>query len=287
MTHMSTLWVMPDDNYDQALKKFQKYLITNRYRSSTIDGYVDKVGRYLKFAKTDRPNHLHAEQFQAALTHRNRSTVNNYAISIMAYHRSIGDFYLQIPLLRMADAIPYYFDEEDVNKIFSGIKNFKHYAMLQTLFYGCLRASELCNLDVVDVDLDNLILKVNDAKGGKSFRVMINDECGRTLRKYLDVRSTFDIDGRQPLFFTDRGSRWTRGYLYTMIVGYKDKAHITKKGGLHVFARHTTATMMIKNGGDIRVVQEILRHADIRTTLRYAHVSDTTKREKYNKFLTL
>lgn len=284
---MSTLWVMPDDNYDQALKKFQKYLITNRYRSSTIDGYVDKVGRYLKFAKTDRPNHLHAEQFQAALTHRNRSTVNNYAISIMAYHRSIGDFYLQIPLLRMADAIPYYFDEEDVNKIFSGIKNFKHYAMLQTLFYGCLRASELCNLDVVDVDLDNLILKVNDAKGGKSFRVMINDECGRTLRKYLDVRSTFDIDGRQPLFFTDRGSRWTRGYLYTMIVGYKDKAHITKKGGLHVFARHTTATMMIKNGGDIRVVQEILRHADIRTTLRYAHVSDTTKREKYNKFLTL
>jgi integrase/recombinase XerD len=284
---MSTLWAMPDDNYDQALKKFQKYLITNRYRSSTIDGYVDRVGRYLKFAKTDRPNHLHAEQFQTALTHRNRSTVNNYAISIMAYHRSIGDYYLQIPLLRMADAIPYYFDENDVNKIFSVIKNFKHYAMLQTLFYGCLRASELCNLDVVDVDLDNLILKVNDAKGGKSFRVMINDECGRTLRKYLDVRSTFDIDGRQPLFFTDRGSRWTRGYLYTMFLGYKDKAHITKKGGLHVFARHTTATLMIKNGGDIRVVQEILRHADIRTTLRYAHVSDTTKREKYNKFLTL
>jgi integrase/recombinase XerD len=146
---------------------------------------------------------------------------------------------------------------------------------------------ELCNLDVVDVDLDNLILQVNDAKGGKSYRVMINDECGRTLRKYLNVRSTFDIDGRQPLFFTDRGSRWTRGYLYTMFLGYKAKAHITKKGGLYVFARYTTATMMIKNGGDIRVVQEILRHADIRTTLRYAHVSDATKREKYNKLLTL
>jgi len=284
---MSTLWAMPEDSYESSLKKFQKYLSTNSYRSSTIDGYVDRVSRYLKFAKTDRPNHLHAEQFQASLTHRSRSTINNYAISIMAYHRSIGDYYLHLPLLRMADAIPYYFDEEDVNKIFSVIKNFKHYAMLKTLFYGCLRASELCNLDVVDVDLDNLVLQVNDAKGGKSFRVMINDECGRTLRKYLEVRSTFDIDGRQPLFFTDRGNRWNRKCLYAMFLDYKDEAHITKKGGLHVFARHTTATMMIKNGGDIRVVQEILRHTDIRTTLRYAHVSDATKREKYNKFLTL
>jgi integrase/recombinase XerD len=54
-----------------------------------------------------------------------------------------------------------------------------------------------------------------------------------------------------------------------------------------VFARHTPATIMIANGADLRTVQEVLRHRDIRTTLRYAHVSDKTKREKYEKCLVL
>ena len=284
---MSLMWKMPDDNFD--LKRFKKFLTENHYRETTIDTYADRVERYLKFAKTDKPSYDKTTKFINILAEKrlSHSTINNYAIAIMAYHRFLGDPYLELPLLKVVNEIPYYFDEDDINKIFSVIRNFKHYAMLQTLFYGCLRASELCNLDVVDVDLNDLTLYVRDAKGGKSFRVMINDECGQNLRKYLAIRPTFNIDGRQPLFFTDRGNRWDRKYLYSMFLIYKEKAGITKKGGLHVFARHTTATLMIKKGGDIRVVQEILRHADIRTTLRYAHVSDATKREKYNQFLTL
>jgi integrase/recombinase XerD len=72
-----------------------------------------------------------------------------------------------------------------------------------------------------------------------------------------------------------------------MFITYKGKAGIEKRGGVHVFSRHTTATIMIANGCDLRTVQELLRHRDIRTTLRYAHVSDTTKRKKYNECLTL
>lgn len=66
---------------------------------------------------------------------------------------------------------------------------------------------------------------------------------------------------------------------------YKRKGSIEKHGGLHVFGRHTPATIMIANGYDIRIVQEVLRHSDIRTTLRYAHVSDKTKRENYEQYL--
>jgi integrase/recombinase XerD len=65
------------------------------------------------------------------------------------------------------------------------------------------------------------------------------------------------------------------------------KAGIKKKGGVHVFARHTTATLMIANGCDISIVKEILGHSDIRTTLRYSHVADATKRKMYNEYLQL
>ncbi|MCJ7445180.1 MAG: tyrosine-type recombinase/integrase [Methanotrichaceae archaeon] len=68
---------------------------------------------------------------------------------------------------------------------------------------------------------------------------------------------------------------------------YKKKAGIEKRGGLHVFGRHTPATIMISKGCDIRIVQTLLRHDDIRTTLRYAHVSDKTRQEWYNRTLTL
>ena len=70
-----------------------------------------------------------------------------------------------------------------------------------------------------------------------------------------------------------------------MFTKYKKKAGIQKSGGVHVFSRHTPATIMIANGCDISIVKELLRHNDIRTTLRY--VSDKTKREKYKRYLVL
>lgn len=159
--------------------------------------------------------------------------------------------------------------------------------MLQTLFYGCLRASELCNLNDEDLDLKTLTLMVREGKGGKDGIACINHECANVLKEYLQIRPPYLIDGRQPLFFTDYGQRWCREDLYHMFTTYKRKAGIEKRGGLHVFGRHTPATLMIAKGCDIRIVQKILRHNDIRTTLRYAHVSDETKRQMYEKFLKL
>ncbi len=72
-----------------------------------------------------------------------------------------------------------------------------------------------------------------------------------------------------------------------MFTYYKKKAGVEKAGGVHVFARHTAATILVANGCDIRLVKELLRHRDIRTTLRYAHVADKTLRERYNQCLTL
>jgi integrase/recombinase XerD len=93
-----------------------------------------------------------------------RSTLNQYGYSAKAYHEMIGE---PIKFKRIApnNQIPFYFTDDDIDKIFSVISNIKHLAMLQTLFYSCLRANELCQLNDDDLDLNCLTLRVS-GKGG-------------------------------------------------------------------------------------------------------------------------
>jgi integrase/recombinase XerD len=276
------------EDFKPTLIRYRKYLADIGFRNSTIDSYVGHIGRFLEFAQNERPPVSTANAFREQLISKNlsRSSVNNYSFAIKYYYRMIGEE-VSFPFIKRNNNLPYYFDEEDVLKIFSVCHNLKHYAMLQTLFYGCLRASELCNLDDSDLDLKALTLRIREGKGGKDGIVMISPECATTLRKYLEVRPPLEVDERFPLFYSDFGRRWDRKDLYRMFMTYKTRAGITKHGGLHVFSRHTSATIMVANGCDVRIVQELLRHKDIRTTLRYAHVSDKTKREKYESCLVL
>jgi integrase/recombinase XerD len=194
---------------------------------------------------------------------------------------------VSFPFIKPNNHIPYYFDEEDVAKIFGACCNLKHLAMLHTLFYGCLRASELCELDDMDLDLKRLTIRVLEGKGGKEGVVYIASGCAKILKQYMDVRPLMDIGGRQPLFYTDFGLRWERKSLHRMFMSYKKLAGIEKHGGVHVFSRHSPASLMVKNGCDIVTIKELLRHSDVRTTLRYAHISDKTRREKYEQYLAL
>lgn len=102
----------------------------------------------MEFAGTDKPSIESAVQFGQILQERrlSRSSINNYSFSIAKYHEMFGER-ISLPFLKRNDDLPYHFNEEDVRSIFGACTNLKHYAMLQTVFYGCLRASELCNLD--------------------------------------------------------------------------------------------------------------------------------------------
>jgi integrase/recombinase XerD len=285
----ATDWtIAATSDFEPSLKRFRRYLEDQGRREATIEGYMGNVKRYLKFAETDRPIPQDVERFRDTLAEKkvSRSTKNQYNYAIRAYHAMFGERVV-VKRLEPNNEIPYYFESDDVIKLFSEVHNLKHLCMLKTLFYACLRASELCNLDVCDVDLGNLSVRVNNGKRGKDRIALISDECAATLRRYLEVRPTFTIQGREPLFYTAYGKRWCRHDVHKMFSVYKRKAGIQKKGGVHVFARHTPATLMIANGCDISIVKEVLGHKDLRTTLRYSHVSDATKRKRYTECLTL
>ncbi|OPX78827.1 MAG: putative tyrosine recombinase XerC-like protein [Methanosaeta sp. PtaB.Bin039] len=276
------------EDFKPAITRFRRYLKDKGLRESTINSYVDRVIRFLEYAQSDMPSAKKAQDFRDSLLARNlaRSTVNNYAFAIESYYKMNGQE-ISFPFLERNNMIPYYFTNDEVLRVFSACTNLKHMAMLMTAFYGCLRASEVCNLDDEDLDLKSLTLRVREGKGGKDGIVYITEDCARILRHYLQARPPLEIDGLHPLFYTDFGRRWDRRDIHRMFVTYKKAAGIEKKGGVHVFARHTPATIMVANGCDIRVIKELLRHEDIRTTLRYAHVSDKTKRENYEHCLTL
>ena len=275
-------------DFEAALKRFKRYLEDNGFRNSTIEDYVGNVGRYLKFVATDKSSEKDRISFRDELHNSklSRSTLNQYGYAIKAYHCMLGEE-VSYKRLNPNNYIPYYFTAHEVQKIFAVCANLKHYAMLNVLFYGALRASELCAVNDQDVNLKDLTIRVREGKGGKEGIVYINNECATVLKQYLSVRPLLKIDGQQPLFYTDYGQRWKRTEVHRMFITYKKKAGIEKNGGVHVFARHTPATIMVANGRDIRIVKEVLRHKDIVTTLRYAHVADKTKRERYEQYLVL
>lgn len=250
--------------------------------------YLFRIRAYLAFAKTDKPNGDDFTRYKDHMLDKklSRSTINSTTSAIRRYHDMIG-VPIQVKYLKPADTIPYYFSETDISNIFSAINNIKHYAMLATMFYQCLRASELCALNDSDLDFEAATMRIRDGKMGKSAIIPLKDEVSTILRDYLAIRPAIVINGEIPLFVTDYYRRWTRYTLHKMFINYKRKSGICKVGGLHVFGRHSPASIMIKNGIDIMTLKELMRHSDIETTVRYLHISDETKRHKHNEYLVL
>jgi integrase/recombinase XerD len=275
-------------NFDNAIQRYRRYLEDQGLRDSTVEEYAGNAGRYLQFVRTGRPSTEDYERFRESLHEwrLSRSTINQYNYAIKAYHKMFGED-IAITRLEPNNKIPYFFTAEDIDKVFSVISNLKHLAMLKTLFYACLRASELCQLNDEDLDLKSQTIRICNGKGGKEAITPISSDCSDVLKEYLEIRPRLEINGEYPLFFTDYGNRWQRTDLYKMFINYKTKAGITKSGGLNVFSRHSAAYIMLKNGCDIMTIKELLRHEDIETTIRYLHISDAVKREKYEKYLTL
>jgi len=279
-------WDIPGN--DTKLRSFKRYLKDNGVRPSTLENYIFRIAKYFEFCGGEEPSPEMAQKHRDFLMDKNlsNSSVANYSYAMKSYHKMQGQD-IRFPHLKRANGIPYFFTSSETNMIFDQINNIKHLAMFKTAFYACLRASELCNLDVEDINLDRQALVVRNGKGGKTSVCYISEDAVETLKEYLAARPDFELDGKRPLFFTDYGGRFNRKDIYRLVIYYKEKAGIKKPGGAHVLFRHTPASLMVQNGCDLLTIQQVMRHNDIQTTMRYLHLADDTRRYKYDKFLRL
>ncbi len=140
------------------------------------------------------------------------------------------------------------------------------------LFYACgLRVTELCTLTVQDVRLDVGYLRCL-GKGRKERVVPIGRTAIECIQEYLDTtRPTLDRRGSNALFLSRTGRPLERTNVWRLVVKYARRMGLTGKVSPHTL-RHCFATHLLQGGADLRVVQELLGHADVSTTQIYTHV---------------
>lgn len=153
-------------------------------------------------------------------------------------------------------------------------------AILETLYATGLRVSELTALNVEDLDLSGELVRCL-GKGCRERIVPIGTVCAKYVRLYLDrARPSLDKRGNHRLFLNRRGGTLTRQTVHKLICRYARRAGISKRVGPHTL-RHSFATHLLDNGADLRVVQEMLGHADISTTQIYTHLTLRKLRNVY------
>lgn len=156
-------------------------------------------------------------------------------------------------------------------------------AMLELIYATGMRVSELLGLDTDHLNLDAGFVRCF-GKGAKERIIPVGEVALRYLKEYLakgwvKLRKS---PREKAVFLNRRGKRLSRQGFWKILKGYAKKAGIQKEITPHVL-RHSFATHLLENGADLRVVQELLGHADITTTQIYTHLSQKKLREVYER----
>jgi integrase/recombinase XerD len=152
-------------------------------------------------------------------------------------------------------------------------------AMLELLYATGLRVTELCRLELNNIEKDSGVVRVT-GKGNKQRLVPFGESAGEAVEKYLSQGRPELLKGRASrfLFVTARGGAMTRQGFWKLLGGYGRKVGIFRDLTPHV-VRHSFATHLVEGGADLRSVQIMLGHADISTTQVYTHVARRRLRE--------
>ena len=165
------------------------------------------------------------------------------------------------------------------------LEGYRDKTMLETLYATGMRVSELVSVPVENVDLKMQYLIVM-GKGSKERMLPLGRTALKYLERYLNVVRPQLLhnkpDSCKELFVTSWGGPLTRQRVNELLEGYAQSAGITKRVTPHML-RHSFATHLLNNGTDLRVVQELLGHADISTTQIYTHLDMARLREVYDK----
>jgi len=157
-------------------------------------------------------------------------------------------------------------------------------AVLELGYASGLRISELCNLRLEQLHLDSGFVTVI-GKGNKERVVPVGRTATEALERYLVAGRPKLVTQRSPatVFLTQRGTPFARGTMWARIKQRAGKTGIGRNITPHML-RHSFATHLLENGADLRVIQELLGHAQINTTEIYTHVAGSRLREVHRQF---
>lgn len=188
---------------------------------------------------------------------------------------------LHLPKVLSVQEVERLLDEPNLGTL----DGYRDKTMLELLYATGMRVSELVNVPVKNVDMKMQYVIVM-GKGSKERMLPLGRTALHYLEHYLSVVRPQLLHGKPDaaaeLFVTGWGGAMTRERFYEIIVAYGKSAGISKRVTPHML-RHSFATHLLNNGTDLRIVQELLGHADISTTQIYTHLDVERLREVYDK----
>ena len=188
-------------------------------------------------------------------------------------------FYKKLPTVLSVDEVDSLLDIKTDTPF-----EFRNKTMLELLYATGLRISELCNLKINDIDIDEKVLRCF-GKGQKERMVPFGTNAQKYLKEYIDVYrpkliKTYFTDN---LFLNNHGKPITRQGFFKILQKIAKEKGINKNIGPHTL-RHSFATHLLNNGANLKVIGEMLGHANLSTTGIYTHVNNQRLKENYLKY---
>lgn len=265
--------MLPQDSI--AIKKrINDVLRLRNYSRRTGVAYVHCITKYLEKYPQDagsgNPDHI--RDFLLTLYDRGAAsqTVNLYLHAIRFYYQNVLGQALRIEwhTPKRPQRLPVVLSREEIDRLLAAVANKKHHLMLALGYGAGLRVSEVVRLRMGDIALEELLITIRQSKGQKDRMTLLPEKL------LADIRSL--VAGREPeayVFESVRGGRLTERSAQKVFDQALQRAGIHKQATFHSL-RHSFATHLLENGVDVRYVQELLGHQNIRTTQIYTHLTN-------------
>ena len=261
-------------------KRMLEELQRRNYSPTTIRYYLRVVENFARyFAKRpDRLTQDHIREYQVFLLQERKLQASTVGLHIAAlrffFVKTLRRPYLQLdlPSPKRPKRLPTVLSQDEVARLIESANNLLDYAMLMTLYATGVRRAELSGLKVEDIDSERMIVHIRQGKGNRDRDVPLTPKLLKTLREYWQWMKpkTYLFPGMVNNWRADKPL--TPKCVWLAVQDAAKRAGITKRVSPHTL-RHSWATHLLENGTDLRTIQMLMGHADLRATSVYLHLS--------------
>lgn len=259
------------------IKKTIQQLQLKGYSPSTIRTYINELVQYLVAIKSTPAHQITTSRVKDYLQHcintlkLKEATLHSRMNALKFYYEQVLDkekFFFEIPRPKKHQQLPKVISTEKIITGLMQISNIKHKAILMLAYSAGLRVSEIVTLKITDINSDRMEIFISHAKGKKDRVVPLSSVALKILREYYLRYKPKDwlFEGQ---YASEHYSIRSAQIIFKQT--YKELG-LPPSISFHSL-RHSYATHLLETGTDIRFIQDLLGHNDLKTTLRYTHVS--------------
>ena len=282
---------------NENLENYRNYLKYERaYSDNTVGAYMNDLNKYEEFLKKDilESDTEDLEKYLKYIKNLESTTVAHKITSIKSYFnynikRGIVSVNPadKVSRPKLTKHLPEYLTEEEVGKLLDvEVKSpydYRNKTILELLYSSGIRISELVNIKTPNFDSEECLIRIM-GKGSKERIVPLGDYAVNIMNDYMNnYRPLINKKHTDYVFINNRGDKISRQFIFKVIKKEALKKGIKKGISPHTL-RHTFATHLLKNGADLRIIQELLGHENISTTQIYTHVTNNKLKSDYETY---